>query len=129
MSHRTGCAQRHGWTPALFLAVCALLGTMCGPAKLPQAPRTGTREVSSSVTSDDYAGSAACEPCHADVYAAWQGSAMHQMTRAAKDARIEAPFDGTVFHFKDDTARLDRAGGERIVAITSPKYGDKTYRV
>ncbi len=104
---------------------------MCGPAKAPESPAkaSGTREVASNVTRDDYAGSAACEPCHADVYAAWQGSAMHQMTRAAKDARIEAPFDGTVFHFKDDSARLERVGGERVMAITSPKYGDKTYRV
>jgi len=114
-------------------ALFALAATTCRPAGEARPPtaalaRSG-HEVASNITRDDYAGSAACEPCHADIYAAWQASAMHQMTRPVKGARVLAPFDGSVFHFKDDAARLERVGDERFVSITSPRYGDKTYRV
>src|SRR5260221_13155809 len=55
---------------------------------------------------------------------------MHQMTRLVAGARIEAPFDGTVFRFKDDSASLEtRAGGERWMTVTSGRYGTKSYKV
>ncbi|WP_394832897.1 hypothetical protein LVJ94_40990 [Pendulispora rubella] len=121
------------WTVLLCLsALGGVASTTCRPSSESRAPApvaAGGHSVVSNVTRDDYAGSAACEPCHADIHAAWQASAMHQMTRPAKDARILAPFDGTVFRFKEDTARLDRVGVERFVSITSPRYGDHKYRV
>ncbi|WP_394826163.1 multiheme c-type cytochrome [Pendulispora albinea] len=122
---------------AVLLAVSAsgLLGaTTCQPRGAASGrtahPATSVPEgIRSNITRDDYAGSAACEPCHADIYAAWQGSAMHQMTRPIQGARVLAPFDGTVFRFKEDSARLDQAQGERRMTITSARYGNKTYRV
>jgi predicted CXXCH cytochrome family protein len=85
--------------------------------------------VSSNVLRADYAGSASCAPCHAEIYAAWQGSPMRLMTRTPDGARVRAPFDGTTFHFKEDTAVLSQRGGARFVRLTSPGGADRLYRV
>ena len=90
--------------------------------------------VRSNVARADYAGSAACAPCHADVVAAWERSPMHRMTRDARAgsaADIRAPFDGSTLHFKDDAIVLERRGDDRFVRVEHGA-GDrrsKTYRV
>jgi predicted CXXCH cytochrome family protein len=81
--------------------------------------------VRSNVSRGDYAGSAACAACHADVAAAWARSPMHRMTRDARGAEIHAPFDGTTLRFKDDQVVLERRGDDRFVRIER----GKTYRV
>jgi predicted CXXCH cytochrome family protein len=113
------------------MLAAALLATTCSPHREARGPASPVPvgEVRSNVLRGDYAGSAACEPCHADEYAAWQASAMHQMTRLAKSAHILAPFDGAVFRFKEDSARLEQVGAERFMTITSAHYGSKRYRV
>ncbi len=85
----------------------------------------------SNVARGDYAGSAACAPCHADVVAAWQQSPMHRMTRDARDADIRAPFDGSTLRFKDDAVVLERRGADRFVRVEhgSGDGRSKTYRV
>jgi predicted CXXCH cytochrome family protein len=87
--------------------------------------------VRSNMLRADYAGSARCAGCHADIYAAWQVSPMHRMTRVPDTAQIRAPFDGATFHFKDDTARLTQEdkGGARFVELTSASGGRHLYRV
>ena len=54
---------------------------------------------------------------------------MREMTRAAETARIHAPFDGALFRFKDDSARLVQKDGARFMSIQSREFGDHTYRV
>ena len=54
---------------------------------------------------------------------------MHLMTRLPEGARIRAPFDGQVFRFKDDAARLTQEDGARFVDLTSATGGHHRYRV
>ncbi|HSS38123.1 MAG TPA: hypothetical protein VLT58_05085, partial [Polyangia bacterium] len=90
-----------------------------------QAPR-----VASNILRGDYAGSARCAGCHAEIAAAWQSSPMHLMTRLPETAQVRAPFDGSLFRFKDDTARLTQRDGARFVALDSAAGGDHhLYRV
>src|SRR5262249_10888368 len=44
-------------------------------------------------------------------------------------AAIRAPFDGTVFHFKDDSVTLESRGGKRWVKVSSRALGDVSYEV
>jgi len=79
---------------------------------------------------DDYVGSQACASCHAQIYAAWRDSPMHEMTRLPEQARIRAPFDGAEFRFKNDRARLETsASGARIIHVASAAFGAHSYRV
>ena len=85
--------------------------------------------VRSNIVRADYAGSARCASCHAEITAAWRGSPMHLMTRLPEGARIRAPFDGTTFRFKDDSARLTEKDGARFVELASASGGRHVYRV
>ena len=87
------------------------------------------RDVTSNVTFADYAGTRACEKCHAEHVQTWLASPMHNMTREPSLADVKGPFDGTTFHFKGDTARLETKNGTRFVTIESKKFGTGTYRV
>jgi predicted CXXCH cytochrome family protein len=116
--------------PALALIVtCA--AAACGSTRaVPTGATAGSvpARVASNMLRSDYAGSARCAGCHPDLYARWQSSPMHLMTRAADTAAIRAPFDGQVFRFKDDTALLTQAGGVRYVQLTTAA-GTHRYRV
>jgi predicted CXXCH cytochrome family protein len=97
-----------------------------GPTAVAPGSPKGPR---SNVTRGDYAGSAACRPCHPAVVAAWERSPMHRMTRDALAADIRAPFDGTRFRFKGDTVVLEQHGPNRFMRV-EPALGDaQTYRV
>jgi predicted CXXCH cytochrome family protein len=85
--------------------------------------------VTSNVRFVDYAGTRACERCHAAYVDTWLRSPMHNMTREARTADVKGPFDGTVFRFHDDSARLESAGCDRFVTITSKRFGGGIYRV
>lgn len=85
--------------------------------------------VTSNILRRDYAGSETCAPCHAEPFAAWRGSPMHLMTRLPAEAAIRAPFDGTTFRFKEDSAQLTQRGDGRFVRISSRAFGDRVYRV
>ncbi len=126
-----------GWriprAAALVAATAGLLAA-CGrapdaaeptPALAPPPPP----RVASNILRADYAGSAACADCHADLAAAWAGSPMHLMTRDAATARVEAPFDGATFRVHDDTVTMETAGGHRFVRLSSTSAGERRYRV
>lgn len=85
--------------------------------------------VRSNVTREDYAGSAACVPCHAGVAAAWERSPMHRMTREARGADVRAPFDGTVWRFHSEAAVLEKRGDERFIRIEPAGAPPRTFRV
>ena len=110
--------------------VAGTTGSSASPAAAApgRASGGGSDVVRSNVARADYAGSAACAPCHADVAAAWERSPMHRMTRDARGAEIRAPFDGDTLRFKDDTVVLERRGEDRFVRVERPG-NSKTYRV
>lgn len=54
---------------------------------------------------------------------------MHNMTREARGALVRGPFDGTTFHLRDDSARLDSAGRDRFITLSSKRYGSGIYKV
>jgi predicted CXXCH cytochrome family protein len=116
---------------ALLPALCAASLAGCArPVTSPPAVRTTRGEtVRSNVARGDYAGSAACAPCHPGVVSAWERSPMHRMTRDAGGAEIRAPFDSTTWHFKGDTVELRRQGEDRLVRVQTSGGAAKTYRV
>jgi predicted CXXCH cytochrome family protein len=118
----------------LFLvALVAALGLGCGGSRQREAPAPMAKHrqgvVADNVERRQYAGSAACEPCHADITASWRRSPMHRMTRLGATAEVRAPFDGSAFRFKDDIAVLESRGGERYVRLESRRDGESLYRL
>ncbi|HVR03689.1 MAG TPA: cytochrome c3 family protein [Polyangia bacterium] len=117
---------------AVVAVVAALTGAGCGatrPAREPTAPGPAPRRLASNIVRGDYAGSARCQPCHREIHAAWERSPMHRMTRVPETTEVRAPFNGRVFRFKDDTARVTQAEGARFVQLSSSTFGDHAYRV
>jgi predicted CXXCH cytochrome family protein len=120
---------------ALLAALAAgLLASCGGPGATVTPARTaapiGPRTVRSNVSRADYAGSAVCSGCHADIASSWSRSPMHRMTREARGAEVRAPFDGTRWSFEADAVTLEQKGEERFVRIESGGGGAaKTYRV
>jgi predicted CXXCH cytochrome family protein len=51
------------------------------------------------------------------------------MTRTARGADVQAPFDGARWRFKDDAVVMDRRGDDRFVRIEARGLPAKTYRV
>jgi predicted CXXCH cytochrome family protein len=119
--------DRHGRTLFTFAVLAAAACASLGPVSAP--PRAGLSTILSNVDRADYAGSTACQPCHSGVVAAWERSPMHRMTRDAPAAESRAPFDGTRWRFKNDTASLDHLGADRFVRIDAADAETHTYRV
>src|SRR6476469_4083520 len=109
---------------ALLLSVVACTGA----ARYVRTPARDDRHPRSNILRADYAGSAACAPCHPAVWQAWQAGPMHNMTRLPAGARIRAPFDGTEVRYKADSARLFAAGGERFMQLRSAQ-DEHLYRI
>lgn len=108
---------------AIVLAACG--SSAPAPARVSPA---GEVLVASNVLRPDYAGSAACEDCHQEVYDAWAHSPMRNMTRDAATATIRAPFDGATLRIGDDACTMETEGGVRFMRITTPR-GTTRYRV
>ncbi|OJY15607.1 MAG: hypothetical protein BGO98_23275 [Myxococcales bacterium 68-20] len=114
---------------AAAIAACSgSPGASSGGAKRPAAA-SGSGTVTSNVEFADYAGSHACERCHAEYVDTWRRSPMRNMTREARTADVKGPFDGTVFHFHGDTVRLESAGADRFITISSKRFGDGIYKL
>src|SRR6185369_12354610 len=101
--------------PALLAVGCRAPGVTTGL----NVPPPATQVVGSNILREDYVGSAACASCHAELYAAWERSPMHRMTRLPEATEVKAPFDGREFHFKDDVARFEKVGAQRFVRLRS----------
>jgi hypothetical protein len=91
-------------------------------------PSRAQNTLHSNVSRGDYVGSAACAPCHGDIYKAWQRSPMHRMTRTAEETDIRAYFDGARFALGEDTALVEQRGKHRFLEIQSAA-GTRRYRV
>ncbi|MFO0747837.1 MAG: cytochrome c3 family protein [Myxococcota bacterium] len=116
------------------VAVVALVLAACGAASPRIAPPPGAAPAlppSSNVARADYAGSAVCTPCHAELAARFERSPMHRMTRDAEATDIRAPFDGRTFRFgePEETVRFEQRGAHRFMVVDTPGYPTATYRV
>lgn len=115
---------------ALTLASCAARTPV---ASTPPPSRAGAVApppiVASNILRQDYAGSRACEGCHAEEYDKFMSAPMHNMTRLPAAGVPAAPFDGGVFHFKDDEVRFSTRGADRLMTIVSATQGTRTFRV
>lgn len=112
------------------VVVLGLLGCRVPASTKPDSQGgAAPKVVDSNILRADYAGSAACQSCHPQVYAQWERSPMHRMTRRITNAEIHAPFQGGVFHFKNDTVRLSQEGESRFLRIESPAFGDHLFRI
>lgn len=118
--------------PLALVALVALAAAFAcgGTLAPPRAPASASMpRAPSNVLRADYVGSAACTGCHGEIARAFVDSAMHNMTRDAKSARIRAPFSGETLRLKADQATLTTEGAERIVRVSSARFGDHAYRV
>jgi predicted CXXCH cytochrome family protein len=121
----------------LFALGCAALAAChgsgpespAGPAAARRAESPHLGEVQSNITRADYAGSAACERCHAKEYEAWLASPMHRMTRDLRKTEIVAPFKGASFAFRGDSVRMEQIGGERFMRLESAAGPRSLFRV
>ena len=110
------------------LASAVAIGS-CTPAAHPSPAASRPNAVTSNVLFADYAGSRACESCHADHVRRFFASPMHNMTRDVDRAVVRAPWNGATFRMKDDTATLETANGARFMTLASTRYGSAVYRV
>ena len=114
-----------------LLAVAIILASCGGATPTSSSPPKpeGARVVSSNVLSRDYAGTNACAECHSDKVDSFLRSPMHNMTREPEKALVRGPFDGTLFSFHGDTARLESRDGARFITLDSKRFGSAIYRV
>lgn len=105
----------------LLLTLC-LAALACGSAQVSGAWQySGGKEAPprSNSTRADYAGSEACQGCHAEIYAAWSRSPMHRMTRDLAKTDVTAPFDGRSLTLGSDVASLVEREGTRFLTLKS----------
>lgn len=83
----------------------------------------------SNILRADYTGSEVCANCHSEIYARWAESPMRRMTRNAGTGAAAPPFDGRVFEFMGDSARLEHDLGHRYLTLDSKYEGHVRYRI
>lgn len=113
---------------ALGIAM-GLAGCAAAVSSQPAAPAASRPASDSNLLRADYAGSAACAGCHAEITAAWRGSPMHRMTRRAGTEAIRAPFDGETFRLKGDTATMETHRGARYMRLARAGRPETIYRI
>ena len=97
----------YGSRPQSALTLEGWLAGIPEPTRILEKP---TASLASPVLA--YAGSACCEPCHAKVYAAWQGTGMKRMFQAYAKQSLLADFK-TGVEFHDDSGQWTvHAGGD-----------------
>jgi predicted CXXCH cytochrome family protein len=105
------------WTLPVLLVLVACAGRV--------RRREAAARQQSNILRADYAGSEACAPCHPAIFAAWQASPMHNMTRLPAGATVRAPFDGREFSFRADRARFEQRDTDRYVDVHSVMVGER----
>ena len=127
---RTSLRRRVAFLGAPLALVAAAIA--CGPRRGAHSAASvdeSSDRVAENVLRRDYAGSRSCRPCHQKLYSEWQASPMHRMTREITRTTIHAPFNGQVFHFMGDTARMETHHGSRYMLLDSKHEGHRVYRI
>jgi hypothetical protein len=121
--------MRAHWTSTLAVGLAVAAGCRTSAPSPLAAPPLPPRVVASNVERRDYAGSAACAPCHSEIHAKWQTSPMRRMTRLAREGAIRAPFDGTTFRFKGDRVTVEEHEGRRYMRVAPSAGSPQLFRV
>jgi predicted CXXCH cytochrome family protein len=114
---------------ALVLALSAAVGWVGCRGTVPESAPPKAPTSASNILRSDYAGSAACAPCHASIHERFVKSPMHRMTRAASGQDVRAPFDGRVFEHQGDTVTLERHEGRRYMRLASRARGEELFLI
>ncbi len=101
----------------MAVAACRAGSPEARPSERSRSVEGRADEVASNVLRADYAGSARCAGCHASIYASWQRSPMHRMTRELDETDVAAPFDGRGLKLGADEARLERRDGRHFMSL------------
>ncbi len=109
-------------------AALVLLAACSGSSARPAAPAPADDRVASNILFQDHAGSAACRPCHVDIYRAWSSSPMRNMTRVVGGAEVRAPFDGASLRVGNDSTTAETIGGARFMRVAGAG-GEHLFRV
>lgn len=117
-----------GAVSLVLLATCTRPTTSASRSAT-QNETSQLEKVSSNILRADYAGSASCSGCHAEIFEEWSRSPMHRMTRSTKEVQVKAPFAGETFEFKGDVAKMVTSFGKRFVSITFTDGTSARYRV
>jgi len=122
--------RRAALTALALVAACAARAPIApAPPSSSPAALVPPPVVASNIVRSDYAGSKACQGCHADEYDKFLAAPMRNMTRLPSTSVPAAPFDGGVFRFKDDEIRFSTRGADRLMTIASATQGTRTFRV
>lgn len=121
-----GRARARIW---LMFALTLPLSCANSPVHRARDSQTTGRPGASNVARADYVGSDACASCHPSEFAAWEHSPMHRMTRDIRGAEMHAPFDGTRWRFKGDSAVFERRDGAPWLRVESSRDGAHEYRI
>jgi tetratricopeptide (TPR) repeat protein len=102
------------------------------PAELKAGPTAASVSVSAHFRAGGYAGSQACQPCHAAIYDSWQKTGMRRMLRAYRPENVIGDFR-VHNQFSDETgavvARMSMGSDKHHFAVRD-KAGDwRTYPV
>lgn len=74
----------------------------------------------SAAGASDFAGSATCAGCHAEVYEAWRGSHHDLAMQHANDSTVLGDFDDAEFTYGDTTTTFFRRDGGHYVRTDGP---------
>src|SRR5207245_5811423 len=110
----------------------AFLAAVERDGELNAAPAALARSVPSGARIGNYAGSQACQPCHAGVYESWQRTGMGRMLRTYRPENVIGDFKVNN-QFNDETgalvARMSMSRDKHYFAVRG-KTGDwRTYPV
>jgi predicted CXXCH cytochrome family protein len=119
--------MRSAWVLLLALSASGACAASAPGERTPSGTEAGV--VRSNALRADYAGTAACGGCHAEIQQKFLASPMHRMTRLAEGAEIRAPFDGSVYRFKGDSVTTEEHGGRRYMRLASQREGARLYRI
>jgi tetratricopeptide (TPR) repeat protein len=110
----------------------AFLATIEGDSQWNAASAGSNSSMPRQAQAGDYAGSQACQPCHAAIYASWQKTGMSRMFRPYKPENVIGDFRENN-HFSDETgvlvARMSIQHEKHYFAIRDSSGAWRTYPV
>lgn len=109
------------WRERLQQTALRVLGEEVAPVRLARKPEARS----------EYAGTAACQPCHKAEHAAWEKTGMARMLRQAKPENIAADF-AQLEHFRDGAFQPARGGldkGRHYIELQRPNGMFQRYAV
>ncbi len=98
-------------------------------AELTPLPAPLQPPVPSTLTLNDFVGSARCASCHTAEYAAWQRSTHAAAGGGPGNARIIAPFNGAAIRFSDAVVTPSARGGALTFTVRQSGRREQVFRI